>query len=75
MLILIQLRGNGMYTWEIRDIMEQYHYNMPSYLYISICLNSSQIERVTNYIDEDKMYIKTNDGGEFHFTIYYQNKA
>jgi hypothetical protein len=64
-----------MYTWEIRDIMEQYHYNLPSYLYFSICLNSSQIERVTNYTDEDKMYIKTKDGGEFYFTIYYQNKA
>jgi hypothetical protein len=21
------------------------------------------------------MYIKTKDGGEFYFTIYYQNKA
>ena len=64
-----------MYTWEIKQTLEQYNYNLPSYLYILICLNSSQIDRVINYNDKDMIYIKTNDGGEFYFKIYYQNNS
>lgn len=60
-----------MYSWEITNLMEHYNYNLPSYLYLDITRNSSQINKVTYIANNREFEIRDRDGGYWRFTVYY----
>lgn len=58
-----------MYTWEIKQHLEQNNYYIESELYLKI-LESPQIVHVKYKPFENKYFLATSDGYNVEFTVY-----
>ena len=62
----------NMYSWEITNIMEQYNYNLPSYVYLDVTGSSPQINSVTFDAYSNRFEIKDQEGCCWNFEVYNQ---
>ena len=59
-----------MYSYEIKNIMKKYNYNLPSDVYLKICFSSNQISNVK--YNNNVYEIWTKDNYYFKFNVYYK---
>lgn len=59
-----------MYTWEIKNVLDANHYNVPSSIYLDICKSSPQICFVQYNDWNDNFVIRTYDGYLWNFRVH-----
>lgn len=59
-----------MYSWEIDQKMNEWDYNIPSYLYIDILNTSPQIHHTKYNPYGDYFEMWTDDGSYWKFKVY-----
>lgn len=59
-----------MYSWEIKAILEEYNYNIPSNIYTAIS-QSEQIIKIKFDAYNDDYELWTSDGGYWRFKVHF----
>lgn len=61
-----------MYSYEISHVIEKYQSNIPSSIYLDICDNSPQINRILYNPWSDCFDIWDNEGNYWNFKVFYE---